>query len=717
MLRSVASERSCSVLSGVILGGAVATLLFALEIVSRGAPFEPMSIVLVITLGLGVGGLLGGATAPVRRRPWLALLLLAPPFLLGLPDLWWATERALSLSTTRRPQLMFGAIQGALLITVVAGVAAVSSAALHYVKLRKPLHRALTIAAVSIAGGWAGLLLLERDALHVGTWLVFTWLAAAGATIALSRWVNLAGVPCLLGVGTGMALVPVHYPALSSSLSTLTFAIAVLLVRHNAGSVLTRGAGASRGALALVLASLSLLAAERVTVRFPSAWRVRPAPGALSGALYALAAATDFDDDGASMFFGAHDCAPFDPNRSPARHEILDNGVDDNCLGGSATATSPPFLRAADGMRDRPRARASGRDVVIYVIDALRYDDAMAEEGFASFFDTSVVYERAYSTGTFTTHVMMGHLGGRLPSTTELVWLNAMNGYPSPVPKLLQHHLAEHGYDTGLAGGMACHGEPHCIPEQTAYFLPRSYGRGHRVLELAPRDAPADVVLERARAAWAQLDGDRPRFLWIHDMSVHDAGRDRARYRAKIRAAARTFQTLRRELAPDALWVLTSDHGEEFGEHGGHHHARTLYDEVLRVPLAIHVPDVTPARIESVCSTRSLMPTIIALLGVDVGPPGPGPFLCLAPEGCADQPAPAALEMPSVHLHALVLGRRKIVRDLRRDVLFWFNLERDAAEQAPAYDPPADLRDALVAWEEHAFGNTAADAVWPYTAH
>src|SRR5262249_32261746 len=33
--------------------------------------------------------------------------------------------------------------------------------------------------------------------------------------------------------------------------------------------------------------------------------------------------------------------------------------------------------------------------------------------------------------------------------------------------------------------------------------------------------------------------------------------------------------------------VFTSDHGEEFGEHGGWKHGPALYDEVLRVPLAI----------------------------------------------------------------------------------------------------------------------------------
>lgn len=38
------------------------------------------------------------------------------------------------------------------------------------------------------------------------------------------------------------------------------------------------------------------------------------------------------------------------------------------------------------------------------------------------------------------------------------------------------------------------------------------------------------------------------------------------------------------------LVVLTSDHGEDFGEHGSFEHGHTLFDEVLRMPLIIGYP-------------------------------------------------------------------------------------------------------------------------------
>ena len=37
--------------------------------------------------------------------------------------------------------------------------------------------------------------------------------------------------------------------------------------------------------------------------------------------------------------------------------------------------------------------------------------------------------------------------------------------------------------------------------------------------------------------------------------------------------------------------VVTSDHGEEFLDHGQWEHQKTLYEEQLRIPLIIKLPD------------------------------------------------------------------------------------------------------------------------------
>ncbi|MBZ0113969.1 MAG: sulfatase-like hydrolase/transferase [Thermoanaerobaculia bacterium] len=65
--------------------------------------------------------------------------------------------------------------------------------------------------------------------------------------------------------------------------------------------------------------------------------------------------------------------------------------------------------------------------------------------------------------------------------------------------------------------------------------------------------------------------------------------------------------------------VLTSDHGEEFGEHGGLLHPASLYDELLHVPLIVVGPNLESGVSDPrMVSTLDLAPTILDLVGVEV---------------------------------------------------------------------------------------------------
>lgn len=70
----------------------------------------------------------------------------------------------------------------------------------------------------------------------------------------------------------------------------------------------------------------------------------------------------------------------------------------------------------------------------------------------------------------------------------------------------------------------------------------------------------------------------------------------------------------------DSLIVLTSDHGQMFGEHGKWVHRNSLYEEVLRVPLIIRYPAVVPAGQlrDTPVSNMDILPTILDLAGVEV---------------------------------------------------------------------------------------------------
>ncbi|MET0555230.1 MAG: sulfatase [Vicinamibacteria bacterium] len=66
----------------------------------------------------------------------------------------------------------------------------------------------------------------------------------------------------------------------------------------------------------------------------------------------------------------------------------------------------------------------------------------------------------------------------------------------------------------------------------------------------------------------------------------------------------------------DTVVIVTSDHGEEFGDHGGGGHAHSLYSEVLRVPLVVHgVPGAVPHRVDEPVSLIDVMPTLRELIG------------------------------------------------------------------------------------------------------
>jgi len=71
----------------------------------------------------------------------------------------------------------------------------------------------------------------------------------------------------------------------------------------------------------------------------------------------------------------------------------------------------------------------------------------------------------------------------------------------------------------------------------------------------------------------------------------------------------------------EALVVLTSDHGEEFWEHGGAFHGHSLLDELLRVPLLFKLPNGSPrTTINEAVSIVAVTPSILDLAEIDFDP-------------------------------------------------------------------------------------------------
>jgi arylsulfatase A-like enzyme len=69
------------------------------------------------------------------------------------------------------------------------------------------------------------------------------------------------------------------------------------------------------------------------------------------------------------------------------------------------------------------------------------------------------------------------------------------------------------------------------------------------------------------------------------------------------------------------LVIITSYHGEHFGEHGLMHHSSSLYLPLLHVPLVISFPAGVPAglTVRQPVSLRDLRATVFDLLALDTG--------------------------------------------------------------------------------------------------
>jgi arylsulfatase A-like enzyme len=120
-------------------------------------------------------------------------------------------------------------------------------------------------------------------------------------------------------------------------------------------------------------------------------------------------------------------------------------------------------------------------------------------------------------------------------------------------------------------------------------------------LEQAKRNPPALKFNER--------DIERLHALYDGEVSYHDV--HFGRFLDKLRALGIYDQT---------AFVITSDHGEEFNEHGSYGHGHSMYQELLHVPLIARQPGVVPAgkRVPETVGTLDISPTVLAMAGVKI---------------------------------------------------------------------------------------------------
>ena len=115
----------------------------------------------------------------------------------------------------------------------------------------------------------------------------------------------------------------------------------------------------------------------------------------------------------------------------------------------------------------------------------------------------------------------------------------------------------------------------------------------------------------------------RDRATWIRRASERDLEHVIALYEGEIAWVDAHVGTLLERLdtlglADKTLVVVVGDHGDEFFEHGGIGHHRTLYDESVKVPMLLRLPGRLPAgkAVHGAVSVDDLVPTVLDVLGL-----------------------------------------------------------------------------------------------------
>ena len=160
-------------------------------------------------------------------------------------------------------------------------------------------------------------------------------------------------------------------------------------------------------------------------------------------------------------------------------------------------------------------------------------------------------------------------------------------------------------------------------------------------------------------------------------------------------AIGRLLDTLREVGAYDnTLIVVTADHGEEFLGHGWIGHTRTLYEELIRVPLIVKEPGGRrgPAVVDETVSLTSLTPTVVELLGIAGRPEFQAASLAPLLRSASGQGPGAAFsevdfvpirrdrQVKRTHKKAVVTDRYKIIRDDSTGVIEVYDVAAEPAE-------------------------------------
>lgn len=385
---------------------------------------------------------------------------------------------------------------------------------------------------------------------------------------------------------------------------------------------------------------------------------------------------------------------------------------------------------------DAEAALAGDRpSILVYMIDTLRAReigaygaDVTQTPAMDAFAAESVLFENARTPSSWTRPAVASLLTGLPPSVHGIETFHDVLSYCGSSLERLPELLRAQGYSTG-----AVVANPQVDPifgfepgfdTFEALYEARTDRSAPRVEEMI---STAPTVVERARRFIESAPSDRPFFLFMLTIDPHgpyappppydsmydarlvgrsmagpggfdelrqrmEAGRSSpellAQYRGEVSYADAAFGDLiawmrDRGILDDTLVVLTADHGEEFAEHGDKGHGKTLYEEVVGIPLILRHPgsfEQGRRRAENV-DLMDLGATLVAVAGARPPDDWPGRDLrgSLAPSAVV-----STSRLRDGHQYmALTRGRFKLIENEQTRATELYDLRLDPWERRP----------------------------------
>ncbi len=347
-------------------------------------------------------------------------------------------------------------------------------------------------------------------------------------------------------------------------------------------------------------------------------------------------------------------------------------------------------------------------NVILLVIDTLRASslgffgskrsDTLFLDSLAT---SSIAFVSTSAQSSWTKTSMASMFTSTLPETNGV---RAVTDRLAAEALTLAEQMRAHGYFT--------------VGVQTNPWVNARFGmtQGFSEYHVLDAGARASRVNETALSILTRR-GKTPYLLYLHYMDVHNPYLPPPSYLPETRDPIDLYRAALRYLdaqiaslyglleeagqLENTIFAVVSDHGEEFGEHGGIHHGRTLYREQLHVPLILSWPRAFPVarRIENPVQNLDIAPTLLDLASIPVPQVFQGRSLRseLSGSGLAERASVAQVGMNDMALEndfvSIQIGRWKYIKDRRSDWRRLFDLAEDPSElRNRAGDRPEVLR-------------------------